>query len=169
MRLRSSIAFAASANTSVALTCSGQACKASHPSLLAKGSLEAPVAITPAYANGPNGHDNPGCSAASMSPSWDLKEVDFLYQLGDNVTQSPYAAVTLKIINPALGFDAGCIGFLKDPPALDPVRFSCSGQDVDFSGKNRYSVRTDMDFDPATLQLNINGTWYCDDIDVAEP
>ncbi len=159
----------ASGNASVPLTCQGKACKSSYPTVLAKGSLLAPVVVSPSYAKGPNGHDNSGCSAASKSPSWDLKEVDFLYQVGDNITQFPYSAVTLKIVNPALGYDASCIGFLADPPALTPARFSCNGQDVDFTGKNRYSVRTQARFDPTTLDFSINGTWYCDDVDPADP
>ncbi|KAL1862770.1 hypothetical protein VTK73DRAFT_6657 [Phialemonium thermophilum] len=167
------ITFVASGNASLPLRCShdgrSSVCNATDPVLLVKGSLQSPVAITPQYATGPLGHDAPGCSARSESPSWTLRGVYYLNQTGDGgATSLPAQNFMLQIVNPLLGYQAGCVGFLADDLAPTPVTLSCSGG-ADFSGRNRYQIDTTVYFQPATFSFTVNQTYYCDDVDPARP
>ncbi|OAA66648.1 hypothetical protein SPI_01224 [Niveomyces insectorum RCEF 264] len=164
--------FAASGNSSVALRCTGSParCAAVDSPLLIRGTLQSPVAVTPVYAEGPIGHAKAGCAAAAKAPSWTLASVYYLNQTGDNgATSIASQTLMLQVVNHAIGYQAGCTGFLADDLSTTPTAFACSGQGYDFIGKDRYSIQTQALFEPATFRFTVNQTWYCDDEDPAKP
>lgn len=166
------IKFSAAGNSSVSLKCgSGVDCLAVDSPLLIRGNLAAPVAIHPAPAAGPIGHAKTGCSAAATTPpSWSLQSVYYLNQTGDNgATALSSQTLMLQVINHAIGYQAGCTGFLSDDLSTKPVSFTCTGQGYDFIGKDRYRITTQALFEPATFNFTVNQTWYCDDVDAGKP
>lgn len=143
----------------------GQACEAVASPLLVKGSLLSPVAVTPVYAEGPPGHDSTGCMAAAENPSWILSLMYYQAQEGDGINTVSSRSFNLQIINPAIGYQAGCMsGGEPDDPVL-----VCAGQEFGELGTDRYHMATSATFDPDTLEFNVNQTWYCDDVDPAKP
>ncbi|CAK7207402.1 hypothetical protein SEUCBS139899_010212 [Sporothrix eucalyptigena] len=168
------IKFSAAGNNTVGLKCPGGSnteCAAVDSPLLIRGNLASPVAIHPAYAEGPIGHAKAGCSAAATAPpSWSLQSVYYLNQTGDNgATAISSQTLMLQVINHAIGYQAGCTGFLSDDLSSKPVSFTCSGQGYDFIGKDRYRIQTQALFEPATFRFTVNQTWYCDDVDAGKP
>ncbi|CAK7208775.1 hypothetical protein SBRCBS47491_000209 [Sporothrix bragantina] len=168
------IKFSAAGNNSVALQCAGgnsTECTAVDAPLLVRGNLVSPVHIHPEYAEGPIGHSKAGCSAAATAPpSWSLQSVYYLNQTGDNgATAISSQTLMLQVINHAIGYQAGCTGFLSDDLSSKPVSFTCSGQGYDFVGKDRYHIQTQALFEPATFRFTVNQTWYCDDVDAGKP
>lgn len=172
------IKFSAAGNSSTVLNCttgstagSTTGCAAVDSPLLVRGNLVSPVAIHPAPAEGPIGHAKAGCSAAaSKPPSWSLQSVYYLNQTGDNGTTALSSqTLMLQVINHAIGYQAGCTGFLSDDLSTKPVSFTCTGQGYDFIGKDRYRIQTQALFEPATFRFTVNQTWYCDDVDAGRP
>ncbi|CAK7216110.1 hypothetical protein SCUCBS95973_002693 [Sporothrix curviconia] len=168
------IKFSAAGNNTVALQCAGGTgteCTAVDGPFLIRGDLVAPVHIHPEYAEGPIGHSKAGCAAAATTPpSWALQSVYYLNQTGDNgATAISSQTLMLQVINHAIGYQAGCTGFLSDDLSSKPVSFACSGQGYDFVGKDRYRIQTQALFEPATFRFTVNQTWYCDDVDAGKP
>jgi hypothetical protein len=167
-----SIKFSAAGNSSVLLNCGASSdCVAIDSPLLVWGNLASPVAIHPEPAAGPIGHAKTGCAAAaSKPPSWSLQSVYYLNQTGDNgATTMSLQTLMLQVINHAIGYQAGCTGFLSDDLSTKPVSFTCTGQGYDFIGKDRYRIQTQALFQPATFNFTVNQTWYCDDVDAGKP
>lgn len=135
--------------------------------LLIRGSLLSPVQLTPAYVNGPMGHDRVGCAAVSKSPSWEMGATQFnrrtRYNKDGAVTTR---SIFLQVINNATGYTAGCIGYLTNDPGFQ--RLECEGQ-APFQPREKYHIRTDASFDPDNFALAVNETWFCDDVDPAAP
>ncbi|KJR84733.1 uncharacterized protein SPSK_08952 [Sporothrix schenckii 1099-18] len=166
------INFSAAGSSSTVLTCDAAGgCVAVDSPLLVRGNLAAPVAIHSAPAEGPIGHSKAGCSAAaSKPPSWSLQSVYYLNQTGDNgATAISSQTLMLQVINHAIGYQAGCTGFLSDDLSTKPVSFTCAGQGYDFLGRDRYRIQTQALFEPATFNFTVNQTWYCDDTDEGKP
>jgi hypothetical protein len=160
--------FIAVGNTSVALKCiskvgQGQVCEAVDSLLLVKGSLLSPVAITPAYSEGPTGHDAPGCTVAAQNPSWILSGIYYVDQTGDGVNSIASQSFNLLVMNPTIGYEASCI------PGSFSNDLACAGQEFGSLGSGRYRISTGASFDPATFRFTVNQTWYCDDADPGNP
>ncbi|KAK4248889.1 hypothetical protein C7999DRAFT_39887 [Corynascus novoguineensis] len=136
--------------------------------VLIKGSLTSPVTITPAYPAGPRGHDSPGCTSKSETPSWTLSAVYFTDKPGDGNNSLPFQNFNLLVTNPANGYQASCMprGSVGGQPDLSSL--SCAG--YEFQGTvGQYSIVTAAGFDPDTYAFTLNQTWYCDDTDAARP
>ncbi len=166
-----SLTFTAVGNNSVSLNCTGKAgqgqiCGAVDSPLLVKGSLLSPVAVTPAYAQGPTGHSKPGCVAASQNPSWALSTMYYVHQKGPGITSSNFI---LQAVNPAIGYQTGCMA--GNPPEGNStvMPLVCNGQEFGNYGSDRYHITTDAVFDTATFRFTMNQTWYCDDVDEGKP
>lgn len=128
------------------------------------------MAITPDYAEGPTGHDTPGCTARSEEPSWVLSTIGYTDQTGDGVTTIPYKQFYLVITNQANGYQASCMagaGFNPEDPDLS--RLACAGYEFQSPRTGRYPITTTASFDEETLQFSVSQTWFCDDTDAAKP
>ncbi len=145
---------------------------ASRPTnrLLIKGRLLSPVAITPSWASGPPGHDLGGCAFSAVAPRWELTNIYYLNQTGDNTSTSiKTQQLRLRITNLALDYDANCVGVLSSDLEPIPTRFSCETDGGDVGSNNRYHIETDVLFEPAGFGITVNQTWYCDDVDPGHP
>ncbi|KAK3312170.1 hypothetical protein B0H66DRAFT_608445 [Apodospora peruviana] len=165
------VEFTASGNTTVPLSCdtNSAACKSANPVDLIKGSLLAPVAITPDYASGPDGHANPGCVASSKTPTWTLGTVIFINETGSDQLAIQSQSIQFHVVNQATGYSAGCLMYFSAAEGEDPaVRMTCDGGS-DFTRRNRYSYKTETVFYPRSWTFGINQTWFCDDVDAARP
>ncbi|KAK0732210.1 hypothetical protein B0H67DRAFT_478554 [Lasiosphaeris hirsuta] len=163
------LAFTASGNTAIPLSCaSGGACKSSNPIDLVKGSLSSPVQVTPAYAEGPAGHNKPGCVAGSQEPEWTLGTIIFLNETGDGADAIQSQSIQLQVTNEATGYVAGCLMYFNNGEDTTPIKMTCGGG-ADFVRRNRYSIRTETVFYPRSWTFTINETWFCDDVDAAKP
>ncbi|EDO65179.2 hypothetical protein GE21DRAFT_5400 [Neurospora crassa] len=91
----------ASGNSSIPLICGGDACKSSSPVDLIKSSLSRPDAITPAYAEGPPGHKNPGCGTLSKTPKWTLGTIIFIHETGDGPSDIQTRSIQFQVTNEA--------------------------------------------------------------------
>jgi len=162
---RPRVTFTAYGTNTVALDCNGGACQAVDSPLLVKGSLLSPVAITPAYAEGPTGHAKPGCVAAAQDPSFVISQIFYGNQTGDGVTAVPYQSLNLLLTNPATGYQTGCF-----PIGLDEdLNLMCAGVEFQSEDTGKYSLQTTATFDNITMTFAFNQTWYCDDVDAAKP
>lgn len=163
--------FTAVGNNSVALKSDGHA---TTSPLLIKGSLLSPVTITPIYAWGPTGHDKTGCAAAPKA-SWTLSAPFYTNQTGDGISAIASQDFNVLLINTATGYEASCMsgaGFgdgLTPTPATGPLNLVCAGSEFQSFGGGRYSITTAASFDPATFRFTVNQTWYCDDVNPANP
>lgn len=141
--------------------------------LLVKGSLLLPVAIKPAYANGPIGHATPGCTAASQNPSWTLSEIYFFDQAGnDSVNSTAWQNFNLLVTNPAINYEVNCIpGGPADTVTSLPstVNLGCAGGEFQSAEVDTYQLSTSASFDITTFDFTLNQTWYCDDTDQGKP
>ena len=137
--------------------------------LLVKGSLTSSVTITPAYPEGPTGHDSPGCTARSEKPSWTLSSVHYTDEPGDGNGTLPFQNFNVIVTNPANGYQASCMpgGSFGGPPSL--TRLTCAGYEFQSSLVGQYPILTTASFDPATATFSLNQTWFCDDTDAAKP
>jgi hypothetical protein len=136
--------------------------------ILVKGTLYSPVAITPTYADGPKGHDSPGCTAQSEKPSWVLSLIHFTDEPGDAST-APFQNFNLIVTNPATGYQASCMpgGSFGDTPNLSGL--VCAGDEFQSVRVGLHPITTQASFDPATSAFTLNQTWFCDDTDAAKP
>ena len=172
------VAFTASGNTTVPLKCgsvngtvaAAPTCKSTNPVDLIRGTLSKPITITPAWADGPDGHDKPGCQAASKSPLWTLDTVIFINETGDGTSAIPSQSIQFAVTNNATGEVQGCLMYFLAGPGEDPaVRMTCGGGGPGMGRRSRYNVQTNTVFYPRSRQFNINQTWFCDDVDAARP
>ncbi|KAG7288290.1 hypothetical protein NEMBOFW57_007821 [Staphylotrichum longicolle] len=144
-------------------SCTTTACQSTKP-LLVKAALSAPVKITPGYVSGPVGHDTKGCTAQSRTPAWEVVASQInLRNVSGNV-QSGNAFVIIR--NDHLGYTASCGGSFSDVSGHQPL--SCQGQTA-FRRPDKYQIGTNLQFDPKTFALGVNQTWFCDDLDPAQP
>lgn len=133
------------------------------------------MSVTPAYAEGPDGHDRPGCEAASPAPAWTLGTVVFLNETGDDPDAIPSQSIQFHVTNAANGHVARCLAYFSAGPGEDPaVRMTCSGDGgggggLNFARRSRYAIQTQTVFHPRRRVFGINQTWYCDDVDPAKP
>ncbi|AEO71843.1 uncharacterized protein THITE_117079 [Thermothielavioides terrestris NRRL 8126] len=153
--------FSATGNNSAALNFTSP--------VLIRGSLTSPVAITPQYPEGPEGHDLAGCTARSEKPSWVLSTIHFTDEPGDGVTSTPFQNFNLIVTNPANGYQASCMpgGSLGGTPDLSQL--VCAGSEFQSSLTGRHTITTQASFDPATMTFSLNQTWFCDDTDASKP
>jgi hypothetical protein len=137
--------------------------------LLVKASLTSPVAITPVYADGPTGHDSPGCAARSETPSWELSSVHYINEPGDGKSNVPFVNFNLVVTNPANGYTASCMpaGSFGEIPDLS--RLMCAGYEFQSFSIGQFPISTQASFDPETSTFSLNQTWFCDDADPAKP
>jgi hypothetical protein len=172
--LNGSIIFSAAGNTTgngsgIPLSCTTDqstgttACKSTKP-LLVKAGLLSPVKITPAYLPGPLGHDTKGCTAQSRTPAWEVAATQINLRTIAGNLQSGNAFVIIR--NDHTGYTASCGGGLSD--ATGPQTLSCQGQTA-FRRPDQYQIDTVLQFDPKSFNLTINQTWFCDDVDPAQP
>ncbi|KAK3399813.1 hypothetical protein B0T20DRAFT_169606 [Sordaria brevicollis] len=163
----SGITFQAFGNGSIPLVCDGDVCKSSNPVDLIRGSLTDPVAITPAYAEGPPGHKNPGCGALSKTPKWTLGTIIFINETGDGSSAIQSQSIQFQVTNEATGHVVGCLNYFLAGPGEDPrLQINCGGG---IDRKSRYNIQTAAVFYPTSWKFEINETWYCDDVDSAKP
>ncbi len=54
------------------------------------------------------------------------------------------------------------VGSLPNEPTLQAgsTALYCTGQEFGSLGSDRYRLRTDASFDPATFRFTVNQTWY---------
>lgn len=137
--------------------------------VLVKGSLLAPVAITPVYADGPTGHDTPGCMARSEEPSWVLSHVSYTNRTGDGVNTMPFRMFNLILTNSANGYQASCMPGTSFDYSSDPSHLVCAGEEFQSFTIGSYPVSTTASFNESTLGFSLQQTWFCDDQDPAKP
>lgn len=163
---RRSLTFTAVGNGSVALNCttgSSTTCRATKP-LLVKASLLSPVEITPAYVNGPTGHDTDGCTAQARTPAWHVTATQINLQTSEETVQSGNAFIMIR--NDNLGYTASCGGTFSS--AGGGQLLTCSGQTA-VRRPDKYQIQSTLMFDPQTFDLTVDQTWFCDDQDPAQP
>ncbi len=133
-----------------------------------RGSLTAPVAITPVYPNGPTGHDLAGCTVQSVKPAWVISLVHYTSEPGDG-EDAPFLNFNALVTNSANGYQASCMpgGSFGDKPDLS--RLTCAGVEFQNSNVGSYPIVTQASFDIATATFSLNQTWFCDDTDAAKP
>lgn len=168
-----SLTFSASGSSAIALTGTGEL-SSKNPLILLRGTLSSPIAVKPAYLEGPTGHDMPGCRAASQTPSWVLSSAHFVDQGGDGITSAASMGMSLVMTNPSNGYQVSCMadnGFSGGEASApgDPLRLACAGYEFQSSTIGRYSLSTTASIDPTTLLFSISQTWYCDDTDPGRP
>jgi hypothetical protein len=136
-----------------------QSCKpvVGAPTLI-KGSLLSPVPITPSESAGPPGNNATACKG--KSPSWELTSA----QYNKRVMHHKEGAATseslfVQLTNKALGYSANCAGYFTQTPGAQSMQ--CTGQEVVGMRKERYQILTEAKFDPSTVILTVNQTWYC--------
>lgn len=128
------------------------------------------MAITPAYADGPTGHDSTGCTSKSEKPLWRLSTIHFIDQTGDGVTTMPYKNFNLVLDNTANGYQASCmIGAGFSYNNSDLAHLVCAGDEFQSFRVGRYPVSTQASFQESTSTFLVNQTWFCDDTDAAKP
>ncbi|CAK7211578.1 hypothetical protein SCUCBS95973_001162 [Sporothrix curviconia] len=190
-----SVTFTAVGRQSASLKCTGgnknqtatpsSSCTAADNLLLVRGSLLAPVAITPAYSEGPTGHDKPGCAANSKMPHWSLADISYTDRTGDGISAMARQDFIAQIVNTATGYEAGCsanYGVGGGPAPAAPgtsagglsfnstaLHVGCTGTEFGSPAFGKYTPRTDASFDPITNVFTVNQTWFCDDEDEAKP
>jgi len=130
------------------------------------------VSVTPAYAEGPTGHDKHGCAAAGQNPHWTLSSIIYIDQTGDGVTSAAQRAFNLQLINPAIGYQASCMA-VSNPDFTSPegevLPLICAGNEFGSLGAGRYSIATSATWEPAASRYSVNQSWYCDDAGPAVP
>ncbi|KAK3313585.1 hypothetical protein B0H66DRAFT_629527 [Apodospora peruviana] len=141
----------------------------STSSLLVKGSLLAPVAITPSYLDGPTGHDSPGCTAISEKPSWILSNILFTDQTGDGKTSQPFQMFNLLLTNPANGYQASCMPGTSYEYSNDLSTLVCAGNEFQATNVGQFPISTTAWFDVKTKTFTVRQTWFCDDTDPGRP
>ncbi|KAK4155377.1 hypothetical protein C8A00DRAFT_42011 [Chaetomidium leptoderma] len=159
------ITFTAVGNSSVPLSCSTNgvtSCKSTKP-LLVKAALLSPVKITPAYVNGPMGHDTKGC--VSSTPAWEVAASQINLRKDEGSLQSGNAFVIIR--NDLLGYTASCGGTFSSAAAPQPL--SCEGQIARRNRPDKYQIETALLFEPSTFALTVNQTWFCDNQDPSQP
>jgi hypothetical protein len=161
--------FWAIGNNSVPLAQADGKLTAKNPQVLVKGSLIAPVEITPIYFEGPTGHDAPGCSAGSEKPKWTIASVAYSDATGDGVNSVSQRSLSLLLINQATGYDASCMAFADDDAKSDVLNLNCAGLEFQSPTIGRYSTSTAATYNVATKQLTVTQTWHCDDTDPGRP
>jgi hypothetical protein len=150
----------------VSIKCTGDACAATQTPFLVKGSLLSPVAITPAYADGPDGHDTPGCAAAAQNPSWTLSNIVWTDETGEAASST----FTMLLTNTAIKYQASCLlGGFDAGPATAPTRVQCTGEEFGSLDNTAYHLSTTASLDPTTFKFDFNQTWYCDDANPGAP
>ncbi|KAK3395216.1 hypothetical protein B0H63DRAFT_385940 [Podospora didyma] len=167
------ILFTAVGNYSIALTCSSSppTCKSTStgPALI-QASLLSPVKITPAYLDGPPGHDNPGCTASSKTPAWELGNTQYNHRTIYDPQGEPVGVQTqifLQTINNATGHISACVGPLTNASVPHPL--ICTVQEPIRQRKDVYQSTSSVYFTPHTLVVSVNETWFCDDLDPTAP
>ncbi|KAK3389881.1 hypothetical protein B0H63DRAFT_428441 [Podospora didyma] len=158
--------FTASGSATIPLVAGGAGQKSANPIDLIKASLHAPVSITPAYADGPTGHSNPGC--ASKTPTWTLGTVIFLNETGDGDKATESQSIQFQVTNVATGQVAGCLMYFAAGAEDPAVHMTCGGE-FDLRRRSRYNVVTEAVFYPRSWRFSISQTWFCDDADAARP
>ncbi|CAK7204241.1 hypothetical protein SEUCBS139899_006996 [Sporothrix eucalyptigena] len=181
---KASVTFTAVGKLSTPLHCGNKnqttsACTARDELLLVRGSLLAPVAITPAYSEGPTGHDKPGCAANSKTPRWSLTDISYTDRTGDGVSGMARQDFITQVINTATGYEAGCsanygVGGGPAAPGTNngsntALHVGCTGTEFGSPAFGTYRPTTDASFDPVTNIFTVNQTWFCDDGDAARP
>ena len=136
--------------------------------LLVRGSLTSPVAVTPAYPNGPTGHDLAGCTAQSEKPAWVISLVHYTSEpgYGDDI---PFLNFNALVTNPANGYQASCMPGGSFGETADLSSLTCAGVEFQSSKVGSYPIVTQASFDKTTGYFSLNQTWFCDDIDAAKP
>ena len=165
------ITFSAAGDGALSINCTQdqslgiETCKpTTRAPLLIKSSLLSPVQITPAYVSGPLGHDNQGCSANSTKPSWEVGASQLNLQVVNGTVQGGTGFVQLK--NNVLGYTATCSGIFATGSGFYPL--TCAAQST-YRPREKWHIQTVPEFDPKSLVLNLNETWYCDDANPAAP
>lgn len=164
-----SLAFIAVGNNSVALDANGAA---KNPQTLIKGDLVSPVVASPLYFLGPSGHDEPGCSAGSKTPTWAIETVNYEDRTGDGIDSIAQRSLNFVVTNPATGYDASCMTSVTPDGEYPPdnlLALTCAGIEFQSPTVGRYSIQTTASFEVSTSTLTINQTWYCDDEDPGRP
>ncbi|CAK7213090.1 hypothetical protein SBRCBS47491_001684 [Sporothrix bragantina] len=182
-----SVTFTAVGKQSASLQCAknqtvaaiSSSCTAVDDLLLVRGSLLAPVAITPAYSEGPTGHNKPGCAANSKTPRWSLADISYTDRTGDGISGMARQDFIAQVVNTATGYEAGCsanYGVGGGPAApgtnngsVTALHVGCTGTEFGSPAFGKYTPRTDASFDPVTNIFTVNQTWFCDDEDAAKP
>lgn len=137
--------------------------------LLVKGSLLEPVAITPAYLDGPTGHNAPGCKATSEKPSWKLSTIVFTDQTGDGITSQAFQMFNLLLVNPANGYEASCMPGASFAQGPDLSTLVCAGNEFQSFTIGGFPITTTASFDVKTFTFSLKQTWFCDDHDASKP
>ncbi|KAK3356420.1 hypothetical protein B0T25DRAFT_452307 [Lasiosphaeria hispida] len=164
-----SLSFTAVGNSSVALSKGSSVYTAVTSPLLVKGTLLSPVAATPIYAEGPTGHDTPGCSLAAKNPRWTISTVTFIDQTGDGAESIPYQNFHLLLTNPTTGYEASCMPGTSYEDRKSLATLVCAGGEFQSSVIGRYQISTNASFDPATFSFTVSQSWFCDDVDAGKP
>jgi hypothetical protein len=155
-----------------------------------------PIEVSPYIPPAPTGHDVPGCTARSGSPSWKISDLDWRTG-GLNQTWTPVlfpqwyirgaGMVRFNITNEANQQKYTCAWmsrysetsnvtlehsftspFLTD---LTGVWFSCNVHSLYQDGNltHNYETETSARLISAERRILINQTWYCDDEGSASP
>ncbi|KAK4141971.1 uncharacterized protein C8A04DRAFT_30373 [Dichotomopilus funicola] len=139
--------------------------------LLVRGSLTAPISITPSYPAGPTGHNTPGCTSRSNSPSWTLTTIHYTDEPAVGNSTAAYENFNVLITNPAIAYQASCIpgggGNGLDDGGV--AHLTCAGAEFQSGFMGAYPIGTKAGFDPVEKGFWLEQTWFCDDEDAARP
>ncbi|KAK3989608.1 hypothetical protein QBC44DRAFT_342503 [Cladorrhinum sp. PSN332] len=165
------ITFAAIGDGALSINCTEDAtagietCRpTSRAPLLIKSALLSPVEINPTYVAGPLGHDAQGCSVNSSKPSWEVGASQLNLRTNNGTVEGGTGFIQIR--NNVLGYTATCNGNFASFSGFYPLQ--CTAQSTN-RPREKYHIQTIPEFNPETLTLSLNETWYCDDANPAVP
>ncbi|KAI0864894.1 hypothetical protein F4860DRAFT_382768 [Xylaria cubensis] len=194
---RKPVKFVGIGSKRLVLGCESSECTSTDAIRIPAKLLE-PIELLPYIPPAPPGHDSPGCSSLSRSPSWTIS--DFEWRTGGrNYTWQSWVnsgtgivgvgMVKLNITSRATQQTFSCIWHgqgqetsnvtVTNPPSgtlpfpLDPgpawYRCNTSSLNENQNRTHNYEVETVVRVISTEERLLVNQTWYCDDEDPASP
>ncbi|KAI0446189.1 hypothetical protein F4803DRAFT_504822 [Xylaria telfairii] len=191
------VGFVGTGIKKLVLDCKSSECISADPIRIPAKLLE-PIKLSPYIPPAPPGHDSPGCSFRSKSPSWTISDLEWRTG-GKNYTWQSWiisgtgiagvGMVKLNITSKAtqqtfscvwhsqgqetsnvtiIGPPSGVFPFPLDP---GPAWYRCDTHSLN-ENENRthnYEVETLVRLISGEKRLLVNQTWYCDDEEPASP
>ncbi len=163
----------------------GRTCRANRHSV--KAQLQRPVQWTPAPVPPPPGADRRGCTTASHIPSWTIHNFRYEHErsillfngetlppvsewpLGSYFPQQASRIMSIEIRNQATNHLQTCTIQSFDGKLTDTDIATQWYRCYPDTGLAVHFVETYIQFNPATAELRVKETWFCDDTDPNKP
>ncbi|KAI0198493.1 hypothetical protein F4808DRAFT_435974 [Astrocystis sublimbata] len=141
--------------------------------------LYEPLEISPNVPPPPPGHNTPGCSSRSKSPSWSIR--DFTWHVGTTMSSGPpnpitgipsitylsFEAGSMKVKNEAIQQTFECVwqAFSEGSQVEPREIWSCNTYSEEEVKTPRHTYEDEISFRHISSEnrLVLNQTWYCDD------